>query len=118
MKATALFIGMLLTTVAHAESVWQPTDDHKERYEHRFEERKTKHHGDSDKHNKHVKESNRGQGIGTLMVEWALEEARRRRCRRVQLTSNKLRVEAHGFYRRLGFEFSHEGAKLYLDPID
>lgn len=57
MKTTALFIGMLLSTVAHAESAWQQTGIQKERYEHRFEERKSKRHADSDKQ---VKESHRG----------------------------------------------------------
>jgi hypothetical protein len=32
----------------------------------------------------------------------------------VQLTSNKQRLDAHRFYRALGFAQSHEGFKLFL----
>jgi hypothetical protein len=32
----------------------------------------------------------------------------------VQLTSNKKRVDAHRFYRDLGFVQSHEGFKMFL----
>lgn len=62
----------------------------------------------------HVAAAHRRQGIGTMMLEWAIEEAKRRDCRRVQLTTDKRRTEAHSVYQRLGFTFSHEGAKLEL----
>ncbi len=61
-----------------------------------------------------VDASARRRGIGERMVRWAIEEARRLGCSRVQLTSNKSRKDAHRFYRRLGFEQSHEGMKLSL----
>ncbi|WP_437799233.1 N-acetyltransferase family protein [Sorangium sp. So ce693] len=56
----------------------------------------------------------RGRGIGEAMMRWAIDEARRRGCFRVQLTSNKARLRAHRFYERLGFVASHEGMKLKL----
>jgi GNAT superfamily N-acetyltransferase len=56
----------------------------------------------------------RGRGIGSRMMAWAIAVARERGCRRVQLTTNKKRKAAHRFYQRLGFELSHEGAKLLL----
>lgn len=62
----------------------------------------------------HVSAAHRRRGIGTMMLRWAIEEAGKRNCRRVQLTTDKRRGEAHVLYQRLGFEFSHEGAKLYL----
>ena len=62
----------------------------------------------------HVAASHRRQGLGTKMLQWAIQEARRRECRRIQLTTDKRRAEAHAFYRKLGFKFSHEGAKLYF----
>ncbi|MCA9024300.1 MAG: GNAT family N-acetyltransferase [Planctomycetaceae bacterium] len=62
----------------------------------------------------HVAAEHRRRGIGTMMLQWAIDEARQRDCRRVQLTTDKRRTEAHGLYQRLGFTFSHEGAKLYL----
>lgn len=62
----------------------------------------------------HVAASQRRQGLGTKMLLWALELAKKHNCRRVQLTTDKRREEAHNLYLRLGFEFSHEGAKYYL----
>jgi hypothetical protein len=47
-------------------------------------------------------------------MHWAIAEARRRKCYRVQLTSNKVRARAHRFYERLGFARTHEGFKLLL----
>lgn len=56
----------------------------------------------------------RGQGIGKSLMDWVIDESRRRGCARVQLTSNAQRVDAHRFYERLGFKTSHVGMKLYL----
>jgi GNAT superfamily N-acetyltransferase len=58
----------------------------------------------------------RGRGIGEAMMRWAITEARRRGCFRIQLTSNKVRKRAHRFYERLGFVASHEGMKLRFEP--
>ncbi|WP_030317970.1 GNAT family N-acetyltransferase [Streptomyces flavochromogenes] len=56
----------------------------------------------------------RGSGLGTLLIEWAVEESRRQSCRLVQLTSDVTRTDAHRFYERLGFEASHLGFKKNL----
>ena len=56
----------------------------------------------------------RGSGLGTTLIEWAIEESRSRGCSLVQLTSDKSRTAAHRFYDRLGFTNSHEGFKLKL----
>ncbi|MBT2567453.1 GNAT family N-acetyltransferase [Arthrobacter sp. ISL-85] len=56
----------------------------------------------------------RGQGMGALMVGWAIAESRRRGCTLMQLTTHKSRTAAHRFYERLGFEASHVGMKLPL----
>jgi len=61
-----------------------------------------------------VTESCQGSGLGTAMMRWAIDEARRRGCALVQLTSDKSRIDAHRFYQRLGFVPSHEGMKLAL----
>jgi GNAT superfamily N-acetyltransferase len=61
-----------------------------------------------------VAESSQGSGLGTAMIGWAIDEARRRGCALVQLTSDKTRLDAHRFYLRLGFVASHEGMKLAL----
>jgi ribosomal protein S18 acetylase RimI-like enzyme len=57
----------------------------------------------------------RGSGLGTTLIEWAIEESRSRGCTLVQLTSDKTRTAAHRFYDRLGFTNSHEGFKLKLN---
>ncbi|MEV5978813.1 GNAT family N-acetyltransferase [Streptomyces sp. NPDC052114] len=56
----------------------------------------------------------RGSGLGTRFIEWAVEESRRQNCQLVQLTSDATRTDAHRFYERLGFEASHVGFKLQL----
>ncbi|MFK0009487.1 GNAT family N-acetyltransferase [Paenarthrobacter sp. NPDC090520] len=56
----------------------------------------------------------RGQGVGALMIQWAIDQARERGCTLVQLTTDKSRTAAHRFYERLGFVSSHEGMKLTL----
>jgi GNAT superfamily N-acetyltransferase len=61
-----------------------------------------------------VAQDARGRGIGTVMMRFALAEARRLGCVRAQLTSQKRRTRAHGFYEALGFERTHEGLKVML----
>ncbi|MFJ8592153.1 GNAT family N-acetyltransferase [Streptomyces sp. NPDC093598] len=56
----------------------------------------------------------RGSGLGTRLIEWAIEESRGQGCQLVQLTSDKTRTDAHRFYERLGFTASHTGFKLQL----
>ncbi|MFF9075317.1 GNAT family N-acetyltransferase [Streptomyces sp. NPDC014735] len=60
----------------------------------------------------HVDE--RGSGLGSRMIEWAVDESRRLDCQLVQLTSDVSRTDAHRFYERLGFTASHVGFKLAL----
>jgi GNAT superfamily N-acetyltransferase len=62
-----------------------------------------------------VHESYRSRGLGAAMMTWAIDEARRRGCGLVQLTTDKSRPDAHRFYAQLGFVASHEGMKLRLD---
>lgn len=54
----------------------------------------------------------RSRGVGEAMMRWAIDEARRRACFRIQLTSNKARKPAHAFYARFGFVATHDGFKL------
>jgi GNAT superfamily N-acetyltransferase len=61
-----------------------------------------------------VEDGLRGAGLGSAMLGWAIDEARRRGCALVQLTSDKSRGTAQRLYRRLGFVASHEGMKLKL----
>lgn len=56
----------------------------------------------------------RGSGLGTQLIQWAVDESRRQQCQLVQLTSDSSRPDAHRFYERLGFTASHVGFKLAL----
>jgi ribosomal protein S18 acetylase RimI-like enzyme len=60
----------------------------------------------------------RGRGLGQALLSWAIDEARRRGCTLIQLTSDKRREDAIRFYGRLGFTASHEGLKLRVDRAD
>lgn len=56
----------------------------------------------------------RGSGLGSRLIQWAVDESRRQDCQLVQLTSDATRTDAHRFYERLGFIASHVGFKLPL----
>lgn len=56
----------------------------------------------------------RGSGLGSRLIEWAVDRSRQLDCVMVQLTSDKTRSDAHRFYERLGFTASHEGFKMRL----
>lgn len=58
----------------------------------------------------------RSEGIGRAMMDEVLRRASARGCRLLQLTTDKLRADAHRFYRSLGFVASHEGMKLEISP--
>lgn len=62
-----------------------------------------------------VDASMRSAGLGRKLIAFAVERARARGCRLVQLTSDKSRPDAIRFYESLGFVASHEGLKLSLD---
>ena len=63
-----------------------------------------------------IDEPVRSAGYGEVMMRWAIDRCREHGCRVVQLTSNRARTRAHGFYERLGFVSSHVGMKLMLEP--
>lgn len=58
----------------------------------------------------------RGQGLGGELIEWALALGRARGMRMMQLTSKTNRTRAHHFYETLGFEKSHVGMKIFVEP--
>lgn len=61
-----------------------------------------------------VHKNYRAEGIGTKLLEWAIDRAKQKSCNIIQLTSDKQRPDAINFYRKLGFKASHEGFKLRL----
>jgi GNAT superfamily N-acetyltransferase len=56
----------------------------------------------------------RGQGLGEIMMTWAMDQARARGCASMELLSHASREGAHRFYERLGFVKSHVGMKRGL----
>lgn len=57
----------------------------------------------------------RGAGLGQIMINWAIDRARARGCRVVQLTTVRQRPDAIRFYQKIGFRPSHMGMKYHLD---
>ncbi|MGO4406501.1 GNAT family N-acetyltransferase [Bosea sp. RAF48] len=64
----------------------------------------------------HVAPESRSLGIGALMIKHALAFAAENRVGLIELSSHKSRVDAHRFYRNLGFDQSHEGFKKVVSP--
>lgn len=56
----------------------------------------------------------RGHGVGQAIIGWAIEQARARGCRVVQLTTDRQRPDAIRFYQKMGFRPSHMGMKYPL----
>lgn len=56
----------------------------------------------------------RGKGIGTSMMQWAINKAKEKGCSIVQLDTDTSRKSAHQFYDKLGFTATHYGMKLYI----
>jgi GNAT superfamily N-acetyltransferase len=61
-----------------------------------------------------IRKDQRGAGLGTSMLTWAIERAKARGAHVLQLTTDKQRPDALAFYESLGFVASHEGMKLHL----
>ena len=61
-----------------------------------------------------VDEKYRSRGIGKLLMEYVIIQAKKAGCYKIMLTSDKRRKRAHQFYRTLGFEASAHGFRLYL----
>lgn len=64
--------------------------------------------------NVRVAKEKRNLGIGTMLLEYAVKLAKDRKCNIVQLTTDKTRKDAYRFYKRLGFQDTHEGLKLHI----
>lgn len=61
-----------------------------------------------------IRKDLRGIGLGTYLMEYAINLSKEKGCGILQLTSNKSRKEGiHKFYRKLGMEATHLGYKLY-----
>ncbi len=56
----------------------------------------------------------RGVKVGEQLMAEAVTIARRHNCYKVSLTSNRKRRDAHRFYQRLGWRWTHLGYTLAL----
>jgi ribosomal protein S18 acetylase RimI-like enzyme len=65
-----------------------------------------------------VDEAARGHGIGAALTRAALDIARSRGARTVDLTSRPERVAANGLYQRLGFQLRNSQVYRYADASD
>jgi GNAT superfamily N-acetyltransferase len=61
-----------------------------------------------------VDQKYRRQGVGKLLMDYAIARAKEAGCYRIGLSSDKSRQEAHQFYRALGFKTSAHGFRLYF----
>jgi len=62
----------------------------------------------------HVLPGRQGKGAGAFLVAHAIAEARRAGAGQIVLTSSNSRLDAHRFWKRMGFEHTHVGMKLFL----
>ena len=61
-----------------------------------------------------IDEKHRGKGIGTKLIEEAIERSKRQGMKRIELDSGFQRERAHAFYCKLGFE---KRAYLFSYPL-
>lgn len=61
-----------------------------------------------------VDAAERSHGYGEALMAEAVRRAQDAGCYRVSLMSNLRRSDAHRFYERIGFEYSHAGFTQYL----
>lgn len=61
-----------------------------------------------------VAKAERGQGLGTALVEWAHNYGRAHGARLAQVTTDGARERARAFYSRLGYHAAHVGLKCTI----
>jgi GNAT superfamily N-acetyltransferase len=61
-----------------------------------------------------VDELHRGRGLGSLLMERAIQLAKGRDCWRVILSSNKQLIDSHKFYESVGLEAYGYSFRVYL----
>jgi ribosomal protein S18 acetylase RimI-like enzyme len=64
-----------------------------------------------------VQESLRGRGIGTQLVSRLEQEAQKRGCVSIEVTTKKSRVEAQRFYEHMSFTRTHENFTKNLNTV-
>jgi len=61
-----------------------------------------------------VTQTYQGKGIGELLVKRVREELKLYDVKSIEVTSNKRRLQAHEFYKAVGFKNSHEKFTCYF----
>ena len=61
-----------------------------------------------------IKKDYRNKGYGSELIKKGIEIAKLNKCGLIQLTSNKKRLKAINFYKKLGFLSTHKSFKLDL----
>ena len=61
-----------------------------------------------------IKKDYRNKGYGSELIKKGIEIAKLNKCGLIQLTSNKERLKAINFYKKLGFLSTHKSFKLDL----
>jgi len=61
-----------------------------------------------------IKKDYRNKGYGSVLIKRGIEIAKLNKCGLIQLTSNKKRIKAINFYKKLGFLSTHKSFKLDL----
>lgn len=56
----------------------------------------------------------RRSGVGRLLMDYIRRKAEEEGCYKIQLSSNKVRDDAHKFYQSIGYGAVAEGFRLYL----
>lgn len=64
-----------------------------------------------------ISSSIHGKGVGTKLIQWAIQRAKARGCHLIQLMTDKQRDDTLRFYERLGFNSTHEGFKMKLSFV-
>ncbi|UPG71101.1 GNAT family N-acetyltransferase [Roseomonas gilardii subsp. gilardii] len=64
-----------------------------------------------------IASTHRGQGLGTALMNHAIDRARQAGCVMVQLTTHASREQARRFYEQIGFFATHCGMKITLEAI-
>ena len=59
-----------------------------------------------------IKKDYRNKGYGSDLIRKGIEIAKLNKCELIQLTSNKKRLKAINFYKKLGFLSTHKSFKL------
>jgi ribosomal protein S18 acetylase RimI-like enzyme len=64
-----------------------------------------------------VEEDERRQGVGRLLIETAIQHAKRAEVKAVDLTSNPARIAANELYRKMGFKKRNTNLYRYTYPL-